>query len=170
MEARTVAIPRASLLASGSVALASLVPVSLYQLHLIPRLPDPPGAWFDSSSITASRAAHPWGIPDSLPGMASYALTLALIVSAERSPRARQWLAAKLAFDGAAAGFNLVRQVIVFRRLCSWCTLTSLATTAMVYAGRHLIADSASSLAHAAQVWLEGDEEAPVLDALSPAG
>ncbi len=160
---------RTPLLAACSVALASLVPVALYQLHAIGHLPDPPGRWFNSDTITASPAAHPLGIPDSLPGLASYAATLALILASRRSGPARRLLGAKLALDGAAATFNFVRQIVAFRCLCSWCTLTAAATAVMVYTGRQAIAHSAGAAVSAARSWTESeDQQPPVLDALSP--
>lgn len=126
---RTLAI------AATTTALATLVAVALYQLHGIDGLPDPPGPWFASNRITSSQSAHPLGIPDSLPGLGSYAATLTLILLAHRSPTLRKVLRAKLLLDGGMAGFNVVRQVVVFRKLCSWCTGTALATAALVPAG-----------------------------------
>lgn len=127
-------------------ALATLVPVALHQLGALSHLPDPPGRLFDSDRITESAMAHPFGVPDSLPGIASYSATLALILMSGRYSTARKLLAAKLVADGGAAAFNVVRQVVHFRRLCSWCTGTALMTAAMVFCGRRLSAEEASPL------------------------
>ncbi len=127
--------PRGAAVAAAAAALATLVPVALYQLHATEKLPDPPGSWFDSPRITMSKTAHPLGIPDSLLGLGSYAATLALLLAARRSPLARKLLQAKLIADAGAAGFNVVRQVVSFRKLCSWCTGTALATSVLVPAG-----------------------------------
>jgi uncharacterized membrane protein len=121
----------------------TLVPVALHQLGAISHLPDPAGRLFDSDRITESRMAHPLGVPDSLPGIASYGTTLALILLARRHARTRKLLGGKLLVDGGAAAFNVVRQLVRFGKLCSWCTGTALATAAMVYAGRGAIAESA---------------------------
>jgi uncharacterized membrane protein len=121
-----------------------LVPVALYQTGLISRLPDPPLPVFQSERIVSSRAAHPMGVPDGLLGLASFGTTLALILLQRRSPLSRRLLGAKLTMDAAAAAFNMGRQVLRFRALCSWCTGTGLATAAMVWAGRDVIAETCS--------------------------
>jgi uncharacterized membrane protein len=126
---------RSTAIMAASAAIATLVPVALYQCHAIRKLPDPPGAWFDSEKITSSKDAHPMGVPDSLPGLASYSVTLALAIASRQSPVARRIFAAKLVADGAMASYNVVRQVVSFRRLCSWCTGTALATAVLVPAG-----------------------------------
>ena len=143
------------LIAGCAAALGGLVPVALYQLGVIEHVPDPPCAWFDSDRITSSRVAHPFGIPDSLLGMASYGTTLALIVAADRSMPARRFLGAKLGLDGAMAGFNAIRQVVSFGRICSWCMITAGATAAMVYVGRHLVEATALETATAVGAKIE---------------
>jgi uncharacterized membrane protein len=137
---------QALLLASCCTAVAMLVPVALHQLGALSHLPDPPGPLFDSDRITESRMAHPLGVPDSLPGIASYGTTLALILLARNCDGARRMLGGKLLVDGGAAAFNVVRQVVRFGKLCSWCTGTALATAVMVYAGRRAIAESVSTV------------------------
>lgn len=127
--------PRTTALSATGVALGTLVPIALYQLHVTGKLPDPPGACFDSERITQSKAAHPLGIPDSLLGLGSYGVTLTLLLASGRAPWARKPLMGKLALDGSMAAFNVVRQVVSFRKLCSWCTGTALATAVLVPAG-----------------------------------
>lgn len=125
-------------LACGA-ALASLLPVLAHQAGLLRHLPDPPCRWFDSDRITGSAMAHPLGVPDALLGLGSYGATMALILASRRSRDAERLLALKLFADGGMAAFNSVRQVVKFRRVCSWCLGTALATAAMVYAGRKVI-------------------------------
>jgi uncharacterized membrane protein len=127
------------LIAACCTALATLVPVALYQTGMLKRLPDPPFGVFNSERITKSKAAHPFGIPDSLLGLASFATTLALILLARRRPDAKRLLGAKLTLDLSAAVFNASRQVISFGELCSWCTATALAAGGMAYSGRRTI-------------------------------
>lgn len=129
----------ALLIGATSVALLTLLPVAAYQLGVLQHLPDPPSPIFDSDRITDSKAAHPLGIPDSLLGLGSYGLTLTLAVVAHKDHHLRTILALKLAADGSVASFNVVRQVVSFRKLCSWCTATALCTAVMVFAGRGLI-------------------------------
>jgi uncharacterized membrane protein len=131
--------PNNALLVANAAAIATLLPVAAHQLGLLRHLPDPPGALFDSDQITESKAAHPLGIPDSLLGLGSYNVTLGLAILARKSPLAAKLLAAKLIADGGLASFNMVRQVVSFRKLCSWCTGTALCTYAMLYAGRKLL-------------------------------
>ena len=123
-------------------ALATLVPVTLYQTGLLSRLPDPPSVFFDSGRITTSQAAYPFGIPDALLGLGSFGATLALILLEKRNARARKLLGAKLTLDASVAAFNATRQVITFGKLCSWCTGTALAAGVMAYCGRAMIRDT----------------------------
>jgi uncharacterized membrane protein len=81
----------AATVAGAVLAVATLVPVALYQTGVIGRLPDPPGAIFDSEWITSSKDAHPLGIPDALLGLGSYGATLALALAAPKSGVARSW-------------------------------------------------------------------------------
>jgi uncharacterized membrane protein len=124
---------------SCCVALATLVPVALYQTGILPRLPDPPLHVFDSERITMSVAARPLGIPDGWLGLASFGTTLALALLARRHQTAKQLLGAKLTLDASAAAFNAGRQVVSFGKLCSWCTGTALAAGMMAYGGREAI-------------------------------
>lgn len=136
-----------SLVVAGTLAaILTLLPVAAHQLGALDHLPDPPSCIFASDRITESDSAHPLGIPDSLLGLGSYGLTLTLALLARKHDRARKLLAMKLIADGSVAGFNVVKQVVSFRRLCSWCTGTALCTAAMVVAGRSLIRQEGSRL------------------------
>jgi uncharacterized membrane protein len=134
---------RKALIAANVGALATLAVVAAHQLGAVDHLPDPPGRWFASDEITGSKTAHPLGIPDGLLGIGSYGVTLGLAIAARNHASARKLLAAKLLADGSMAGFNVVRQVVSFGRICSWCTGTALCTAAMVWAGRGVIAGTA---------------------------
>ncbi len=137
--------PNATMLIACGAALATLVPVVLHQTGVVEHLPDPPVALFDSDGITESKAAHPLGIPDGVLGLASYGTTLALMIAAKENTRARKLLAAKLALDGGVATFNVVRQVVQFGKMCSWCTGTAIATGVMLFAARNFLDDGAKS-------------------------
>jgi len=56
---------------------------------MLSRLLDPPLSVFDSEGITASTAAHPFGVPDGPLGIASFGMTLSLIFLAKRNRLAR---------------------------------------------------------------------------------
>lgn len=135
----------ALLLGACCTALATLAPVAMYQTGLLKRLPDPPSRFFDSDRIASSRAAHPFGVPDALLGLASFGTTLALILLSRRSPTAKKLLGAKLTLDAAAGTVNAGRQVVSFGKLCSCCTGTAIAAGVMAYAGRALIRHTWSS-------------------------
>ncbi len=134
---------RALAIAGCCAALATLVPVALFQAGMLERLPDPMGEIFDSERITSSKAAHPLGVPDGFLGLASYGTTLGLVLLAKRSRVARRLLGAKLAGDAGLAGLNVVRQVVSFGKICSWCTGTALATAVVVYGGRRVLVETA---------------------------
>lgn len=134
------------LIAATSAAILTLLPIATHQLGLLEHLPDPPSRIFNSDKITGSESAHPMGIPDSLLGLGSYGLTLLLVLRARQDSRASKLLTVKLVADGSLAGFNVVKQVVSFRRLCSWCTGTALCTAAMIFAGRRLIRREGSVL------------------------
>jgi hypothetical protein len=103
--------------------------IVLRQIRVVKHLPDPPGGVWDSDAIVMSNAAHPFGVPDGLLGLGSYALTAGLIASGSELARV------KLVADVGAASCNAVRQVLEFRRLCSWCLLVAGCTGAMVWFG-----------------------------------
>ena len=112
-------------------AMLPLAVVAARQLRVVSRLPDPPGQVWDSDAIVMSRTAHPAGIPDGVLGMANYGVTLALLLLAEEAEWVRPVARAKVMLDAAAAGANAVRQVAVFRRMCSWCMATVVCTAVM---------------------------------------
>ena len=144
-EQASFAADDALLIGACCTTLATLIPVVLYQTGALSSLPDPPSSIFDSEKITKSKEAFPLGVPDAALGIASFGVTLTLALLAKRSPRARQLLGAKLALDGSAAAFNVVRQVVSFGKLCSWCTGTAMATGVMVYAGRATVREAWST-------------------------
>lgn len=130
---------RTGLIVTSGVALGTLTPIALHQLGLIRRLPDPPLEVFDSNSITGSKMAHPFGIPDGLLGMASYGVTLGMAVALPGSPTLKRLVALKVAFDGGFAAVNTVRELVTFRKLCSWCMGTVAASVLSVWVGRRLL-------------------------------
>lgn len=127
------------LLGSTVAALCTLLPIAARQLRLLKHLPDPPCDFFASDKITESTTAHPFGIPDSLLGLGSYGATLSLVLLSRSRPTARKLLAAKLLADGGVAGFNVIRQVVLVRKICFWCCGTALCTGLMILAGREVI-------------------------------
>ncbi len=130
---------RIALLCCGA-ALGSLIPVVLFQTKVLKKLPDPPGSIFDSERIVTSKDAFPFGIPDGLLGLGSYGATLLLLLAAGRtggmrSPLVQTSLKGKLLLDSSMAAWNTMKEIRRFRRICSWCMGTALATGAMAYFG-----------------------------------
>ena len=130
------------LLGACCATLVTLVPVTLYQVGVVRQLPDPPLRIFDSERITMSKAAHPLGIPDGFLGIASFGVTLGLVLLARRHAMAKKALGLKLTLDASMAALNAGRQVIQFGKLCSWCTATALSSGVMAYSGRKYMRDS----------------------------
>lgn len=139
------------LIGASCVALATLVPVALYQTGVTSRLPDPPLDVFDSERITSSKSAHLLGIPDSLLGLASFGVTLGLALAAKRNSTANRLLGAKLIADASVAAFNASRQILSFGKLCSWCTGTALAAGVMTCAGLGSIRATVTQTTHKAK-------------------
>jgi len=75
-------------------------------------------------------------VPDALIGLASYAVTLGLLLATRYTAYAKPLLRAKLNVDATAAATNVIRQVVTFRRICSWCAATALCTAVIVSCGR----------------------------------
>lgn len=134
-----------ALAAATCAAVATLIPIAARQIGVIDHLPDPPGRLFASDRITGSKSAFPLGIPDGILGITSYSVTLGLVAITAGNSKARKVLAIKLLGDGSVAAVNLVRQVVCFRGLCSWCTATAACTAAMMIAGRRIIASELDS-------------------------
>ena len=107
------------------LALASLLPmlaVCMRQLGIVRHLPDPPLPGFCTDRVTTSRAAHPFGIPDSLlwiPG----AVADLLAATVARHLVCRVWwlAAAVLVQDLAFSLFALWLLLQMSTRLKAWC-------------------------------------------------
>ncbi|HET8627675.1 MAG TPA: vitamin K epoxide reductase family protein [Thermomicrobiales bacterium] len=129
--ARRRGIVGLSLAAMGSMGL-----VTLYQMGILRRLPEPPLPHFDAECVDASAEAYAaLAMPDGALALMSYAVTLALAAAggAERA-RDRPWLplalAAKVAFDTAEAVRLTADQWTKHRAFCFWCLLAAGATVA----------------------------------------
>lgn len=123
--------------------------VSLYQMGLLRRLPDPPVGPFDASKVDASDYAYKrLGMPDGLLMLLTYGVTAALAAAggrdrAEREPALPLAMAAKTGWDSVTT-LRLAREEWAENRaLCAYCqvaTLASLASFALALpeAGRAL--------------------------------
>ena len=108
-------------------AIGSLGLVSLYQMGVIARVPEPPLPLLDADGVDAAPEAYEvLDMPDAVLGIASYALTAALAAAGgEDRATDRPWiplaLAAKVAFDVAQAGKLTLEQWTEHRAFCLWC-------------------------------------------------
>jgi len=117
---------------------ASMGLISLYQMGVIRRLPEPPIPFLDANRVDASGEAYRLSnVPDAALGLASSAVTLVLAAMGGRDRPAKQpWLpialAAKVGMDAGWAALLSVEQVARHRRLCSYCVVAAGASFAMV--------------------------------------
>jgi hypothetical protein len=108
-------------------AIGSLGVVSLYQVGIVGRVPEPPLPYLDADQVDAAPEAYAvLAMPDGLLGIASYALAAA---GGEDRAAERPWiplaLAAKIAFDAAQAGKLTLEQWTQHRAFCLWCLATA---------------------------------------------
>lgn len=117
-------------------ASASLGVISLFQMGIAKRLPEPKLPRFDSEVVNSSPEAYSiMAVPDAVLGLASYAGTLALVASgasdrAGRHPALPLAMTAKMAIDVFNAARLVINEWTTYRSVCSWCLVTAAATFA----------------------------------------
>jgi uncharacterized membrane protein len=99
------------------------------QYGVIRHLPDPPIRGFHSDAVLTSRAAYPFGVPDSALAVSGLGAVIALATAggSERSGRPR-WLDGMLglgAAGGAAGAMYYLREMIVQKRWCAYCLVSA---------------------------------------------
>lgn len=116
-------------------ACAAMGAIALYQMGIIPALPDPPLPHVDSAKVDASPEAYSrLDAPDAPIGLVSYAVTLLLAAMggtwrAERKPWLPLLLAGKVAFDAYyAARLTISQWTKQHQTFCVYC-LTAAAST-----------------------------------------
>ncbi len=129
---------RRTIAALGLTATAALGVVALYQLGLIRKIPEPPLRRLDAAKVDASDEAYSYfSTPDSVLGIGSYAVTIALeaMDGADRARR-RPWLPiallAKVVLDVGQAARLTRDQWTKHRAFCIWCLAAAGATFAML--------------------------------------
>lgn len=119
-------------------AIGSLGVVGAYQVGLLRKVPEPPLAGLDATSVDASGEAYQlFGTPDSALGIASYAATLVLVGMgaadrATRRPVLPLLAAGKAALDVVSSGYLFAEQITRHKKVCSWCTASALASLAVL--------------------------------------
>ncbi|MDP8926454.1 MAG: vitamin K epoxide reductase family protein [Actinomycetota bacterium] len=128
-------------------AIGSLGVVALYQTGIIERVPEPPLPYLDADEVDAATEAYEvLEIPDTVLGIASYALTAVLAAGGEGKgypgPLDRPVLTAKVAFDAAQAGKLPLEQWTEHRAFCLRCLCAagaSFATAPLVIPEAHAV-------------------------------
>ncbi|HEX6777450.1 MAG TPA: vitamin K epoxide reductase family protein [Ktedonobacterales bacterium] len=116
------------------VAATALSLISLYQMGILKRLPEPKLPRFNAEKVNSSAEAYRWlETPDAFLGLGSYVATMTLAAMggpkrAEEQPWIPLALAAKVGADTALAGFQVLMQARKLRTFCSWCLLTGVAS------------------------------------------
>ena len=116
--------------------------LSLYQLGLIRRLPDPPLSWIDSTRVDGSGEAY-WilSAADAPIGVWSFALTAALAGAGEADrARRRPWItlawAAKTHIDAGYGLLLALEQPARYRKACIYCLGVTACAVASARASR----------------------------------
>jgi hypothetical protein len=116
------------------VGMASLAVISLYQIGILKRLPEPSISGLDAGKVNGSEEAY--GIlntPDAVLGLGSYAATLGLItMGGPNRARLQPWiplaLAAKAGLDSFQAGALTGKSWLKFRAFSLYSLVTALST------------------------------------------
>lgn len=104
-------------LAANALALLALAAISARQLGWLGHLPELPGRTFQTNTLVTSPESRLLGLPDGPPGLASYALTLGLVLRG--SPLARYKSAFDLLYGLGRSGKGWLKT----RTLCGWCLI-----------------------------------------------
>lgn len=100
--------------------------LGMRQYGVIRHLPDPPIRGFHSDAVLTSRAAYPFGIPDSALAVTGLGALIA-IATAGGSTRPR-WLDGLLglgAAGGAAGAAYYLHEMFTQKRLCAYCLISA---------------------------------------------
>ena len=116
------------------VGMASLAAISLYQMGIFKRLPEPSISVLDSKKVNGSAEAYSiLNTPDAVLGLGSYAATLGLIaMGGPDRARSQPWipltLAAKASLDSFQAGSLTRKSWFKFRAFSLYSLVTALCT------------------------------------------
>lgn len=125
---------RRGIVGLSMAASASMGLIALYQMGIIPHLPEPPLPKLDADRVDASAEAYEkLATPDAVLGLGSYVATMGLAAmgGADRA-REQPWiplaLCAKMLFDVGQAVRLSVDQATKQKAFCFWCLLAAAAT------------------------------------------
>lgn len=129
---------RRAIAALDFVAMGALGVISLYQLGIIKKIPEPPWKGLDAEKVNGSKEAYSYfSVPDAFLGIASYAVTASLAAAGpqDRSKTQPWWpvaMTGKVLLDAAQAGKLTIDQGTKYRAFCLWCLIAAGATFATV--------------------------------------
>ena len=117
------------------LGLALMASTGLRQAGLIRHLPDPPIRGFRADKVATSSIAYPFGIPDSLLGVAIFAPDLlAATIGRDRfrrDPRLALGLGVRSAVASLVAAWHVIQMPTRARAWCAYCLAADLATWAI---------------------------------------
>lgn len=131
---------RRQAVALSLLASAAMSAVTLYQMGVIRRLPEPPLPFLNAEKVDASPEAYnrlQTQTPDAAFGLMSYGATVVLAAMAgpdraRAAPLIPIALAAKAILDAVNAGYLTWEQIAKHRALCSYCLVAAAASVAIV--------------------------------------
>jgi len=118
------------------LATTALGVVEAYQMGIVRAVPEPSLPGLGADEVDASgEAYHLFGTPDAAVGIVSYGVSLVLLgAGADDRAEAKPWLplmaAAKVSSDALGGAYLFAEQVTKHRKVCSWCTVAAVATSA----------------------------------------
>jgi len=122
------------------VSMASLGLVSLWQLGITKKIPEPSSRWFDAPKVNGSAEAYSYGgVPDAFLGVVSYGITASLAAAGPQDRWNRpgdRWfaiaMAGKALLDAGQAAKLTYDSWTKYRAFCLWCLIAAGATFATV--------------------------------------
>lgn len=115
---------------------AELAILGMAQYGAIRRVPDLHDPRFDSNRVIQSRAAYPFGIPDTALAVTGCGAIIALATAGGSvrtgRPRVLDWALAAATCVGAGGAVYYLAQMRAQRRLCAYCLGTAAGLVAMV--------------------------------------
>jgi uncharacterized membrane protein len=114
----------------SAIGAADMGVISLYQMGVIKKLPDLPGAIFDANKVSGSKSAYALGLPDGPVSLGMYALNM-ILASAKGSHRTGRspWLDFLLAGAvlGSVAGTVAYLSDMFFKqkKACPYCLVAA---------------------------------------------
>lgn len=109
----------------STIGMLPFIPISLYQLGVIPHLPDLPGKLFSSDCVNSSKEAQIAGIPDGPISLLMYAFNLVLLTGAIKKKKKGNvfdyLIAGNLLGQAAGGSYYLFNMITKQKKICPYC-------------------------------------------------